>query len=592
MLQIVPAEKEWQDEIVREGEKAYAAPRPPDTSPLSKEFLEYLKATRALCTVGTPEAARVFARLLAEGKNEVQICLERSASRTAAIEEMQRRLIDPDTVVTPTFFQSLVSLIYQQEVSERASGNILHQQITDTERNILVASLPQKRGSAQYSSLLAVLQSPPRVLATDYAPPYELPFSNSLIAVIAAGFDHLPADSQEWLLRDAWNRVDSPLMLPIVRRKAKSGHGPALLRWLELDPDAAKTFIRDEIVRPQPRFSSYYLRLPETSLPGHERQIAKNFIALTDEADLVHGATLLHRYATRGALPIVRPFIDARFAQWPCTLRLPVLAYLLKVSPSEAASRVAQALHDKSSTRECTNSFLTDLGSLEPSPVLERLAIQQIEDGGPVAVDGANYLRRYGSPATKMEIWQQLRRWHQQFVSSGAEKRVNSGTGSKIDVTLSDVIRALTEAFEDAQAWLLSPEEAKGMQTLLGAETVARLACKFHCGASFGVDASSAVYEIRGHATDEWEWRESPMDYLNPVERLHYAINQYRCSDLQAVKQKLLQFPRGATFTFAMPDDFTASDRDEMVEIKDFLLKQGYRLHNSQDLYLLSHRAN
>jgi hypothetical protein len=169
---------------------------------------------------------------------------------------------------------------------------------------------------------------------------------------------------------------------------------------------------------------------------------------------------------------------------------LPVLAYLLKVSPSEAASRVAQALHDKSSTRECTNSFLTDLGSLEPSPVLERLAIQQIEDGGPVAVDGANYLRRYGSPATKMEIWQQLRRWHQQFVSSGAEKRVNSGTGSKIDVTLSDVIRALTEAFEDAQAWLLSPEEAKGMQTLLGAETVARLACKFHCGASFGVDAS------------------------------------------------------------------------------------------------------
>jgi hypothetical protein len=588
VLQIVPAEKEWQNEILREGEKAYATPRPPDTIPPSKELLEYLKATRAVCTLGTPEAARVFARFLAEGKNEVQICLERSASRAAAIEEMQRLLIDPDTGVTPTFFQSLVSLIYQQEVSEKASGNIFHQQITDTERDMLVASLQQKRGSAQYSSLLAVLQNPPRKIAADYAPPYELPFSNSVIAVIAAVFDHLPANSQQWLLRDAWNRVDSPLMLPIVRRKAESGDGPALLPWLELDPDAATTFIRDEIVRPQPRFSSYYLRLPESSLPGQERQIAKNVIALTDEADLVHGATLLHRYATRRALPIVRPFIDAKFAHWPCEVRLPVLAYLLKVSPSEAASRVSQALHDQTSTRECTNSFLTDLGSLEPSPVLERLAIQQIEDGGPVAVDGANYLKRYGSVATKSEIWQQLRRWHQQFLSSGAEKRVNSGAASKNDVTLSDVIRALTESFEGAQGWLLSPEEAKGMQTLLGRETVARLACRFHCGASFGVDASSAVYEIRGHLTHEWEWRESPMDYLNPVERLHYSINQYRYRDLQAVKQKLLQFPKGATFTFALPDDFTASDRDEMLEIKDFLLKQGYRLHNSQDLYLLS----
>jgi hypothetical protein len=175
---------------------------------------------------------------------------------------------------------------------------------------------------------------------------------------------------------------------------------------------------------------------------------------------------------------------------------------------------------------------------------------------------------------------------------AGPRNGSTAGAASKNDVTLSDVIRALTESFEGAQRWLLSPEEAKGMQTLLGTETVARLPCRFHCGASFGVDASSAVYGIRGHLTHEWEWRESPMDYLNPVERLHYSINQYRYRDLQAVKQKLLQFPKGATFTFALPDDFTASDRDEMLEIKDFLLKQGSRLHNSQDLYLLSRGIN
>ena len=130
------------------------------------------------------------------------------------------------------------------------------------------------------------------------------------------------------------------------------------------------------------------------------------------------------------------------------------------------------------------------------------------------------------------------------------------------------------------------------MQALLGPETVARLACRFHCGASFAVDAGSAVYEIRGHVADEWDWRESPMEYLNPVERLHYSINQYRCPDLQAVKHKLLQFPTGTTFTFGLPDDFTALDRDEMLDIKNFLLKRGYKLHNSQDLYLLTDRTN
>jgi hypothetical protein len=94
VLQIVPAEPEWQAEIVRKGEEAYASPRPPDTNPPSENLLQYRQATRALCTLGTPEAARVFARLLADGRNEVQTCLERSASRPAAIDEMQCLLVE------------------------------------------------------------------------------------------------------------------------------------------------------------------------------------------------------------------------------------------------------------------------------------------------------------------------------------------------------------------------------------------------------------------------------------------------------------------------------------------------------------------
>jgi hypothetical protein len=132
-------------------------------------------------------------------------------------------------------------------------------------------------------------------------------------------------------------------MLGTVRQRAEAGDGPALLRWRELEPVAADEFIRKEIVRPQPRFSSYYLRLPDALLPAQEKQIAGNFAAfamLNDDRDLVHSATLVYRYATVAVLPTVLPFIDAKLTEWPCSIQVPVLAYLLKVSPEQAAPRV------------------------------------------------------------------------------------------------------------------------------------------------------------------------------------------------------------------------------------------------------------
>ncbi len=213
VLQIVPAEPEWQAEIVRKGEEANASPRPPDTNPPSENLLQLRQATRALCTLGTPEAARVFARLLADGRNEVQTCLERSASRPAAIDEMQRLLVEPDIAVTPSFLNVLVKLRYNEEAPRKGTGNIAFQEAADTERDALFASLPQKHGSAQYSSLLTVLQNPLRVRATDYAPAYELPFPQPVIAVTVSDIDRLPQESQEWLMQDGWDRGRSPLLL-------------------------------------------------------------------------------------------------------------------------------------------------------------------------------------------------------------------------------------------------------------------------------------------------------------------------------------------------------------------------------------------
>ena len=66
-----------------------------------------------------------------------------------------------------------------------------------------------------------------------------------------------------------------------------------------------------------------------------------------------------------------------------------------------------------------------------------------------------------------------------------------------------------------------------------------------------------------------------------PAERLRYSINQYRCADLRALKDKLLQFPEGSVFEFVY--DFSAADRDELVEISNFLWSHSYKVRNLQN---------
>jgi len=116
------------------------------------------------------------------------------------------------------------------------------------------------------------------------------------------------------------------------------------------------------------------------------------------------------------------------------------------------------------------------------------------------------------------------------------------------------------------------------MEALLGKKTVSQLACRFHCGASFGISPDPAVYEIRSRISEDWRRRESPMEYLNPVERLHYSINQYWCADPRGLKQKILQFPKDSTFAFTFPEDFSTRDREEIAEAAGFLRKHGYKV--------------
>jgi hypothetical protein len=574
LLEIVPATAEWEQEIIRKGYQAYSGRVPPETNPPSAEFREYQQATQALCNLGTPEAARTFARLLSENRY-VGSCLFRSPSFQAGVEEMQRLLIDPDAPVPRGFFNLLVALLNGDE-SRKSGMLMMSQPIVDRQRDVLFHALAQKRGQAQITSLVTVLSNPPRSKGTPFEMAYVLPFPEPVITLAAAKFDQIPENDQSWLVNSGWDSLRSPLMRPVVRRRAEAGDGQALLRWLQLDGPAAKAFIREEIVRPAPRFSSFYLRLPDSALPDEEKQIAANFVALRDPVELPRSASLLHRYATRAVLPDVLPFIDANLSKWSCWEQFPALAYLLKVSPQDAMPRVRLAL-DQARGGGCAQwAFFTYLGALEPCPVLEDMALAEIDDGTKFASDAADYLRQYGSAAMKAKLWDRMVRWNR-GVPLAARKQAEIAPGG-VDALQRAMVQALGRALVEGHAWLLSADDSSKLELLLGKDVIAQLMCNLRCGAS-PVVVTPGRYDIYGWLNNSSFGR--PMDYLYPVERLHYRINQYDCPNLERLKEKLLQFPAGSSFDFAR--DFSDRDRDELIAISDFLWSHGYKVRNPQN---------
>ncbi len=290
VLEITPAEDGWKTKVIQQGVAAWTAPLPAYTNPPSPEYLKHQQQEDALCNLGTPEAALALVGLLSRGIN-VTHCLVRNSNKEVAQAEMRRLLVDPDVGVRPAFFAAYAKSLTPRPEKPQETSAVPPKVVNDV-RDTLFASLPKKAPEAMILSLQTVLRNPMYGYWVVPGSAYDLsdPYSTGVIALTAADFDRLSDETRAALLDTDWEHVRSPLMLPVVRRTAQAGDGHALLRWLELDPVAATAFVRQEVIRPAPRFSSLYLRLPDTSLPGEEQQIAANFVARNAPND-VQGIT-------------------------------------------------------------------------------------------------------------------------------------------------------------------------------------------------------------------------------------------------------------------------------------------------------------
>jgi hypothetical protein len=582
VLEIAPAGDKWKGSVIEQGVTAWTSKSPAYTNPPSPEYSHYQQEKEALCNLGTPEAALALVGLLSRGI-DVTHCLNINSNKDVAQTEMSRQLVAPNVGVRPMFFAAYAKLLSRGQEKPGPRSAVPSKIVNDV-RDTLFVSLPKKTPEAMILSLETLLRNPMLGYWVVQGSSYDLrdPYSTQVIAMAAANFDHFSEETQAALLDTDWAHLRSPLMLQVVRRKTEGGNGQALLRWLELAPAAATAFMRQEVVRSTPRFSSLYLRLPDESLPAQEQQIAANFVALSTPEELVRSATLLHRYTTRAALPTALPFIDQHLTEWPCKIQIPVLAYLLKVSPDEARPRLEQMLQKVRPPYCPRGEFFPSLGYMEASPVLDTLAGRQLEDGTPLAADAAEYLARYGSAAMKPVVWEQVSRWHKKYVESGAQLRMKSPTygqdhPSQVsdDWSLYNLESKLVQGYVNAQGWTLSPEDSDSLAKLIGDDKRKGFACTFSCGSELSVGSAPGSYYIYGQFKDPVYPPEARIDYLMPTEPYRYTIKQYHCADLRALEQKLLQFPAGSTFSVA----HTGSSLDgwgDWTEISAFLKSHGY----------------
>jgi len=234
-IHIVPVDLDWEQEVIGKGVETFSARRSPDAEP------ENRKAAKAFCYLGTPNAALAQARLAIQDRAGYG-CFARSPNVETGVKEMQRLLVDPETPVSPRFFELLVGLLNHAQ-SPRYDMMIISQKIVDEQREVLFQALPRKQGDARIICLMTVLANPPRVLPV---PAGIMRFPEPVIVTLVENWNDLPEDFKARLLGELWLAVRSPRLLPILRSRAEAGDQSALQRWMEMNPESARDFLKQK----------------------------------------------------------------------------------------------------------------------------------------------------------------------------------------------------------------------------------------------------------------------------------------------------------------------------------------------------------
>jgi hypothetical protein len=569
-LKIIAADRAWQKEVYGAAVAALDAPAPTKSQQTEQYRASRRRALDVLRFLGTAEAARELAkRMRGEDMGLDYVCmlgLISSPERAAARSALEEALADPDHPIDAGFLNTL-----REVQSEPGAANADWREGQRKVVEELLGVLPRKRGKALSVSLNTAVNE---AWNGDALPQQT---TEELAGRLVAMFDQLPVEVQNSLLTYRWDKIGGPAMLPVLRRYAegyqdfpemRESHAytslqlsaSALRHWYELDPAGARPAVIKEIIRPRPRYGARALGfLPDETLPEVDLALAEHLRASDDSDGSSNLASLVARYATAAILPQVMDELDAHIGKWACAVQDPLLAYVLRVNPALARPRIEQAVAARGEDfTACNHELFQGVSEIRYDPVLEEIGIHSLDDPDPqVAMTAATMLGRFGSPAAEEALWRRYESWAAQWAGREAELDVAFGERTDDRTYQLGLGENLVQALATGRSWMT--DRAK-LQRLAGL---------------------SGVRRLHQQLLDNYLklWDEQPLtirlDSASPPAVFHARVAQYEFQSLDALKEKLSQFPAGTKFFLSPPPVGSPAGERTLTELRAFLSDHG-----------------
>jgi hypothetical protein len=566
-LKIVPANPEWQTKILRDAVAILDAHPPAKPQQTEQYTASRRQAMETLRFLGSGDAARELAkRMRGEDSGGLDyVCMlglisspEREIARTA----LEEGLADPDHPIDINFLYAL-RMINSDPNAPNANWREAQQRVDEE----LFAALPGKRGKALSISLSTAVNE---AWNGDAVPQQT---QEKLVSQLISMFDQLPVNEQNSLLSYRWDKIRSPAILPILKRYAQSYHdfpemreskafdslqlsASALRRWYELDPAGARPAIITEITRPRPRFGAQVLGLlPDETLPEVDFALAEHFTASKDLDGLSHLASLIARYATAAILPQVTEKLDPRIGKWGCVIQNPILAYLLRVSPASARPRIEQAIAARGEEfSACNQELFQEISEIHYDPVIEEFGIKALDDpDAEVAMTAATMLGKFGSPDAESALWRRYASWSAKWTGRESQLDITFGDGLNDKGYQLGLGENLVQALATGKSWLYDKAKLQRLSEL------------------------SKVKRIHQQQLDRylklWEEPAISMSFEHNPEPypFHAQVAQYEFQSLDALKEKLAQFPSGTKFFLSRPPVESPANDQTLTELRTFI---------------------
>jgi hypothetical protein len=567
VLKIIAATSAWQKQTFAQALVTIEEAAPANPQEMDQYAKSRRQAFETLRFLGTPEATRELARLMrGEDPGGLDyICslgLISAPDREVARKAMAEALSAPDQPISQNFLYTMTTVDSDPDDQREHWRQDQRKSVED-----LIAALPDKRGKALLLSLSTAVNE-----AWNVDLPKEI--SDKLADPLIAVFDQLPAEEQNNLLTYRWDKIGGPRMLPILKRYAQSYRetpqtqdfpfynskqlsATALQRWYELDPQGARPAVIAEIIRPRPRFDARTLGfLPDKTLPEVDFALADHFVASDDYDASSNLASLIARYASDAILSQVIEKSDPFIGKWACAVQNPVLAYVLRASPELARPRIEKALAVREFTG-CHRDLFQTISEIHFDPVLEQIAIQSLNDSDlQVAMAAATMLGKFGSPAAEDALWRRYVSWTEKW----------KGRESDLDLMFGE--RADGRSYELGLGQNLAQALATGKSWLSDESKLQRLAGR------------TQVKGVRQQLDRELQiWNTQPLTILvncnSSPPKFQGSVVQYEFDSMDALKEKLAQFPAGMKLMVSIPPTESPLNDQCKKEVREFLGAHG-----------------